>query len=560
MDARETTFGTLLNGRVQFRVPLFQRQYAWEKAQRERLWSDVLDLYEQRREGEATSQHFMGSIVTAPEPLGPNRPAMHTLIDGQQRLTTLSIILAALRDQMTEAGEDDAARIDALYLLNQFPQEPTDLFKVVPTQRDRDEFTAILKAEPDTGTSPGLRATYRYFRNRIGQDEDADGNALDPAALEHALLDGLGIVSITLGSNDNAYRVFESLNATGLSLKQIDLIRNLFMMKLGVDQAEDAYPRLWLPMQEQLGDGFDEFAHDFYLKSGNYLRADNTYSHAKTELADADDAEVVAALTDMAWFASRWECLVTPSREPYPPLAAALASLNRFGSDTPYPFLLNLFAARDRTHSVSDEQFREIVQMLEGFLIRRMFANVPTHSLSRMFIRLWHQLPHTGDPVAEVRAALSEPSRRWPSDQQFRQAFIEYPLYTDSRGPQRRMVLDALERSHEAREVVAADNLEIEHIMPQTLTDAWIAMLGENADDIHSHWLHTPGNLTLTAYNPELSNAPWADKRERYAASNIAMTRALTPLESFGANEIRDRGTQLADRAVSLWPGPHTGG
>jgi Protein of unknown function (DUF1524) len=370
---------------------------------------------------------------------------------------------------------------------------------------------------------------------------------------------GLGIVSITLGPDDNAYRVFESLNATGLSLKQIDLIRNHFMMKLGVDRAEEAYPRLWLPMQEQLGDGFDEFTHDFYLKSGNYLRADDTYSQAKRELVDADETEVADALSDMAWFASRSERLVRPSLESYPPLAAALESLRRFGSDTPYPFLLNVYAAHDRDYRVNDEQFVEIVRMLEGFLIRRMFANVPTHSLSRMFIRLWHQLPHDGDPVAEVRAALAEPSRRWPNDQQFRAAFVEYPLYVDSRGPQRRMILEALERSHEDREVVAVENLEIEHIMPQTLTDAWIATLGENAVDIHKHWLHTPGNLTLTAYNPQLSNGPWAAKRERYAASNIAMTRALATLETFGPGEIRDRASQLAERAIVLWPGPPNG-
>jgi uncharacterized protein with ParB-like and HNH nuclease domain len=253
VDARETTFGTLFNGRVQFRVPLFQRQYAWEKAQREQLWSDILDLYDERRFGNSEVQHFMGSIVTAPEQLGPNRPAMHTLIDGQQRLTTLTILLAALRDHRAANAEEEAERIDALYLKNQFPQEPADLFKVLPTQRDRDELAAILNRQPDTGTSPGIRQTYRYFSDRLQREEDADGSPIDATALEDVLLAGLGVVSITLGPTDNAYRVFESLNATGLSLRQVDLIRNLFMMKLGVEQAEDAYPRLWLPMQELLG-------------------------------------------------------------------------------------------------------------------------------------------------------------------------------------------------------------------------------------------------------------------------------------------------------------------
>src|SRR6266496_4518115 len=131
MEAKETEFGTLLNGRVQYRVPLFQRQYDWKPENRRQLWSDVLDLYEERR-GSKAAQHFMGSVVTAPEQLGPNRPATHTLIDGQQRLTTLLVILAALRDHIAEADAQASTRIDGLYLRNQFPQEPLDEFKVLP--------------------------------------------------------------------------------------------------------------------------------------------------------------------------------------------------------------------------------------------------------------------------------------------------------------------------------------------------------------------------------------------------------------------------------------------
>ena len=348
MEARETNFGTLLNGRVQYRVPLFQRQYAWQREQREQLWADVLDLYEERRGDADRAQHFMGSIVTSSEQLGPNRPAVHTLIDGQQRLTTLSLLLAALRDHLAETENDDAERIDGLYLRNQFPQESLDAFKVLPTQRDRAELAAVIDGDPDTGTSYGIRDTYRYFRDRMRREEDADGNPLIGGYLEDTLLQGLGVVSITLGPNDNAYRVFESLNATGLRLRQIDLIRNLFMMKLGVEQAEDAYTRLWLPMQELLGEGFEDFAHDYYLKDGDFMRADATYAYAKTRLETAEGEQVTEALADMVWFAERWQRLIRPVREPDPDLATAITSLNRFRSETPYPFLLNLFEARDR--------------------------------------------------------------------------------------------------------------------------------------------------------------------------------------------------------------------
>lgn len=557
MEARETTFDTLLNGRVQYRVPLFQRQYAWQRAQREQLWSDIVDLYEERRGGAANAQHFMGSIVTAPEQLGPNRPATHTLIDGQQRMSTLSVLLAALRDHLAETDGASAERIDGLYLRNQYPQEPSDEFKVLPTQRDRDEFAALIHAEPDTQTSEGLRQTYRFFRDRLRREEDADGEPLDAGLIEATLLQGLGVVSITLGPNDNAYRVFESLNATGLRLRQVDLIRNLFMMKLGVQTAEEAYTSLWLPMQELLGENFEAFAHDYYVRGGTFLRADATYTHAKGRLDGVEGQQVVDALADMAWFAERWERIHRPSREPDEELRGALLSMNRFGTDTPYPFLLNLFEARDRHGKLDSAQMTEIVRMIESFLVRRMFANVPTNQLNRLFIRLWDQLGHEGDTVAEVRAALSEPTRRWPDDQEFRESLVRYPLYTDSRGPQRRLVLDRLEESYGHHEAVALDELQIEHVIPQTLTDDWRATLGDGADETHARLLHTLGNLTLTGYNPDISNAPWPDKQAFYAASNVSMTRELADLDTFDEQTLVTRAESLADRALELWPGPN---
>jgi uncharacterized protein with ParB-like and HNH nuclease domain len=360
MEAKETTFGTLLNGRVQYRVPLFQRQYDWKPENRRQLWSDVLDLYEERRGAKGT-QHFMGSVVTAPEHLGPNRPATHTLIDGQQRLTTLLVMLAALRDHVAEFDEQSSTRIDGLYLQNQFPQESFDEFKVLPTQRDREEFAALIHCESDTGTSPGLRQAYRYFRQRLRIEEDSDGEPIDSDHLEDTLLQGLSVVSITLGPDDNPYRVFESLNATGLELRQIDLIRNLFMMKLGIERAEEAYTKLWLPMEALLGEYFEAFAHDYYLKDGTFMRADDTYVNAKTRMEHFDTAQVFAALEDMAWFAERWARIYRTSRESNKGVANSLALLKRFGTDTPYPFILNLFAARDRDNVITSEEFAKIV-------------------------------------------------------------------------------------------------------------------------------------------------------------------------------------------------------
>ena len=556
MDAGETTFRTLLNGRMQYRVPLFQRPYAWQRKHREQLWADVLELYEMRRNGNEAAQHFLGSIVTAPENLAPERPATFTLIDGQQRMTTLSVLLAALRDHVRVGNVEEADRIDALYLRNQYPVVPLDVFKVLPTQDDREEFAALMNGAAATGTSSGLRQTYRYFVQRL-QDGDSEGEQLDLSTLEHTVLLGLSVVSITLGPQDNAYRVFESLNAKGLQLRQIDLIRNLFMMKLGAEQMEDAYGSLWLPMQEELDDGFEAFAHDYYVKDGTYVRTDATYGAARSRLENKNPAEVLAALEDMKWFADRWLRIWWPDeKEANPEVRAALQSLNRFGTDTPYPFLLNVYEAVERTGTATAAQLAAIAGLIESFLVRRMFLNVPTNQLNRLFIRLWSQVPHEEDVSSETRSALGEPSRRWPTDAQFREAFPGYPLYTDSRPDQRRLVLDRLEESYGHHEVVVLEELQVEHVMPQTLTDEWRAMLGEDADAMHRRWLHTPGNLTLTGYNPELSNSPWPEKREFYAASNVSMTRELAEIDIFNEEAIASRGRALAERAVAIWVGP----
>jgi hypothetical protein len=158
-----------------------------------------------------------------------------------------------------------------------------------------------------------------------------------------------------------------------------------------------------------------------------------------------------------------------------------------------------------------------------------------------------------------VRNVLSEPSRRWPADDAFREAFVRYPLYTDSQPHQRRLVLDRLEESYGHHEAVALDELQIEHIVPQTLTDDWRATLGENADELHERWLYAPGNVTLTGYNPELSNEPWPDKRVFYAASNVSMTRPLADNGTFDEDVLVTRGEQLAQRAADIWPGPADG-
>lgn len=560
MNASELTLRQLLDGRRQYAVPLFQRKYSWLPSHHQQLWRDLLDLYETRL-FEPKAQHFLGSVVTAEIPSGPDRPELFVLIDGQQRLTTLAILLAAIRDSHSESGNTGAASmIDDLYLTNQHAQG-TDLYKVLPTQDDRAEFAAIAGGASSTGHAPNMRSAYRWFRQELSRpDSNGDPIKLEDVAI--AVLDGLGLVSIWLEESDNAYRVFESLNATGLPLTQVDLLRNYFFMRLPADQGEQLYAQVWLPMEAALGNSFNEFAHDYFTKDGKFVREGEVYREAKRRLDPLSGDDVALALDELKWFSDRWERILRPELEPDDGVRRGLERLHQFGSATVWPFVLNLYEARDRHESLDAAEMARVLGLLESFLVRRMFAGVPTNQLNRLFLRLWAQLPKQDSVEVEVRSALSEPSRRWPRDNEFSAAVASYPLYTDSRPSQRRLVLERLERALPHKEPVALDHLQIEHVLPQTLTPEWVAMLtGDEtaeaeAQAIAERWLHALPNLTLTGYNPEMANDPWDAKRAYYAASHVELCRRLAKFDQWTERELGERAAALAELALSIWPGP----
>jgi hypothetical protein len=198
----------------------------------------------------------------------------------------------------------------------------------------------------------------------------------------------------------------------------------------------------------------------------------------------------------------------------------------------------------------------DILGMIESYLVRRLFANVPTNALNRIFIRLYRQLSPGPSVVDAVREALSAPGLRWPRDDEFRTSILTYPLYLDSRPEQRKMILERLECDFDEKEPVDFSTLEIEHVMPQTITTEWLALL-HGSQDVHRRLVHTLGNLTLTGHNPSLSNHPFERKQQIYERSRLVMNHEIADAPSWGEREILSRGTRLAERAVTLWPGPN---
>lgn len=555
MKATGTLFSNLLQGQQHFVVPLFQRPYTWNEKNWKTLFDDVMEVYEDGFE----ESHFMGSIVTKSLGATPEGVSPFLIIDGQQRLTTVTLLLAALRDVIVETAPNLSDKIQKLYLTNEFAPD-VHRYKVLPTQADRASYRAIVDEPTEAeGKSGGAdkslpQRAYEYFLKRLRNDE-IEGEPLDPTRLEQVLVGKLEVVSITLEDTDNEYRIFESLNGTGTPLAQADLIRNYFFMRSPVQEHEDLYHGVWLPIQDSLGGALDLFFRHAYMSDGQFVRGSDVYQAWQTRLDPVPAHDLGDRMRHLAAEARNYRKLLAPTEEPDTLVSRGLSRLNRWGGQTSYPFLLNAYRLYD-SGEIDAQEFAEVLEIIESFLVRRMFARTHPGQLNRLFLRLYHQLPEGSNLAEGTRAVLSEPSRRWPRDDTFREAVQQLPFYTDGRPEQRRLVLETIEESYGTKEPVDLSALTIEHIMPQTLTEEWVRNLGEFAEERHREMVHRIGNLTLTGYNPELSNSPFDVKRKKLAESNVAMNKEIAREEEWGFAQIEERGRRLAERALALWPGP----
>ncbi len=556
MNADNTQLQNLLNKPTHFLIPLFQRTYSWDKNDWETLWADVLETYDSGIGG----HHFLGSIVSKSLPSTPEGVGRFLVIDGQQRLTTLTILLAALRDAVRPTDATLADKLHNLYLTNSY-ETGRNRFKVMPTKANQGAYFTVIEesnannVKTENGNVPLVRQAYDFFRDELGK-QDHENQPIDLRRLQQVVLGGFELVSITLGEDDNEFRIFESLNAKGAPLAQSDLLRNYLFMRLPESGHDAAYHELWLPMQEALRpERLDDFIRYTLLGRGQFVREGDVYQEWKRILDKQPPDGVLACLRDLAREGRFYHRLVEPENEPHVAISGRLRRLNRWGGQTMYPFLLNVYDWYDEG-KVNDEGVEAILEMVESFLVRRLFANIPTNALNRLFVRLAHQLPEGHDKVEGVQVALSDPGRRWPRDDEFRAAILSYPLYLDSRPEQRRVILETLEQSFPHKEAPSLENVSIEHVMPQTLTSSWRASLGAHADNTHRRLLHVLGNLTLSAYNQELGNAPFGEKRQRYAGSNLHLNRQIAQATEWTAAQIEERGRRLAERLVSIWPGP----
>jgi len=528
------------------------------------LWDDLIDLYEaatlDNEDGRTPAkQHFIGSVVTMPSRTGPEEVTKYTLIDGQQRLTTLLVLLAAIRDQAMKAGDQNLAdKIRDMYLINAY-QSDTDRFKILPTvgdepnKSDRAAFICIMqdartRAEMEPWVT-GIKDLYIYFLNKLRRE-----TGIDLEVLVQTVLTKLLLVSIMVDEHDNPHVIFESLNYKGRPLSQSDLIRNYFFMRVHESEHARVYSAYWQPMEKLLEDAMTEFIRHFMMRDGGHVKQTDVYYALKVKYENEPEQSLLDLLAELRRYAAFYACLIHQENESSLEIRCRLSRLNRLESTVLYPFLLNIYS--DYTDGAVDEsQFVRILDALENFLIRRYVCGVMRAPLNKEMPLLYRRATAASGRNLVKGVQLVLASSDYPSDDEFETNLCEISLY--GRGDKRdksKLILERLELSFGHKEQVPLEELTVEHVMPQTLTEWWEDHLGEDYDETHEELLHTLGNLTLTRYNPELSNADYAAKRRILMRSHIELNNHFRDVERWDAEAISHRSRSLAARALMIWP------
>lgn len=539
MQAKETKLQDIIEGTKQYVIPLFQRTYSWTYKEWDVLWRDLIELCE----AENPRSHFIGSIVNMPTVSVPEGVAKYLLIDGQQRLTTIFILLTLLCDKAEENNNQEFAdEINNTLLVNPY-KKGDDFFKLMPTHVDRETYKNFIKREQIERDEPLARA-YKFFDKKLKQTH------IEHERLKEIITGYFSVVSIVLDADDNPYLVFESLNAKGRPLTQADLIRNYFFMRIHVEKQDKIYNDLWEPMQTGLNDILTEYIRHFLMRNGTIIKQSDVY-YALKEKVSPENA--IDYLKELKKFSIYYQRFIDPEFEPEMDLQKYFRRLKRIEVTTAYPLLLNLYGAYV-DNIISKADFVDILKILENYLIRRFVCNVPTNQLNKIFPSVYPQLvaKYQDNMVEGLKTILQ--SRGYPKDNEFYARFIDAKFYgAGDRQQKTKLILESIEENFAHKEAVPFEDLTIEHVMPQTLSEWWKEHLDNDWEEMHELYVHTIGNLTLTAYNSELSNDDFPTKKQTYSRSHLEINKYFISLSSWTQTEIETRADILARKALEIW-------
>ncbi len=556
MDAGKESLLYFLSQNQQLSIPIYQRKYSWTDKECKQLLEDIL------RVGKSDeSNHFIGSIVYMNQKghiASPINKLM--IIDGQQRVTTITLLISAIVDFLNKNPNDNIMPPENLisyYLLNDRERGQTR-YKLILTQDDKKSLIKIVdylenneEIPFDGDDSVRIKENFEFFKKHINYDN---------IEMLFTGLNKLLIIFVALEHNiDNPQLIFESLNSTGLELSQADLIRNFILMGLLPEEQEKLYEDYWHKIERlfEVNNGnFDKFIRDYLtVKTDKVPVFRNIYSDFKKYSVKVDVNKLVKDIYKYAFYFKS----IAFGGEENPKLKESLDSLRSLGYDVTDPFMLHLY--RDyKEDKLSTDDFCEIIKYCESYLLRRLICSIPTPSLNKTFAGMYNQIDNS-DHLNSVKETLlsKENYQRMPDNREFARNFRLRDIY-NLRSKNRDYIFDKFE-NWGSKEKTNIQNYTIEHIMPQnqSLSQEWQDDLGDNWQEIQKTYLHVIGNLTLTGYNSELSDKSFIEKRDMiggFKDSAIRLNVYLQDLETWNEDEIKKRTESLINKAKDIWPYP----
>ena len=562
MDVAKPSLRDLLDKQQVLNIPLFQRSYAWRRKNWDALLSDVTSL-------DDGHSHFMGALVFAPERAGVGRLPIYQVIDGQQRMSTLSIMLCALRDLASEFGDSDTVSEIKDYLCNKRGTNTSDLrYKVRPRYRDRGDYIALVDGTKPPGQS-AMPQAYSFFHRGFA-DELKNGN-LNCQYILAPMMDNLRFVSITMERGENHYEIFRALNFLGVDLRVGDLIRNYVFMSIPGREQENFDQNHWTKLEERFsvdgkvdGPEFEKFFRYALRRKGEYFRDSDAYLKFEETHPENQIKENPKMLVDEYGKMAAFWVQIKGGNLPDPALPEGKGindALQRVGGgeldiQVARPLMMRLLELRD-TKGLPDGEVAEAFRLISGFFLRRHVCGMNSRGYAKWFCEMCGNLDN--NPLENLRAFLAQRPDGWPDDASFEAKFLTFNLYSSVYcGAVIRRIERELERQNGHLQVpVKLGECWVEHVMPQTLTEGWKDHMGEDAAH-HAEWLHTPGNLTLLGKecNREISNDLFDRKLSKCLRPSILrLNDDFNNCENeWRIEQIRQRGMKLAKIAARIWP------
>ncbi len=552
MEADKNTLLNFIkdNQKNQLVIPIYQRVYSWEKEQCKELWDDIIKIGgDDKMDG-----HFIGSILYVLDGITHSDNTL-LIIDGQQRLTTITLLLTALRNHLINEDEFlekfSHQKIQNDYLINS-DKDGDKKFRLILSESDKDTLLYLIDKNRRKPSEPSSKIVenFKLFEEWVSNT--------DKLETIFKGLEKLMIVGIALEKGkDDPQLIFESMNSKGMELTQTDLIRNYILMGLEPKKQEIFYKKYWRSMEEDFKQNkklFDQFVrHYLTIKTRDIPNINKVYEAFKRYQQERG-IETEVLLQDLQKYCGFF-CQIVFKKEADKDLNKALGFLVDLEMDVVYPLLLELYS--DYSDGVlSKADFIPIIALIESYIFRRAVCGLGTNSLNKVFPFVTKKINKVQylESIKAHFGYLTE-KQRFPNNDEFKDCFITIDFYKFKK---REYFFERLE-NFDTKEPVNTKGLTIEHIMPQKLTEEWERDLGENFQEIHNKYLHTIGNLTRTGYNPEYRNKSFQEKQgmeKGFKDSPLRLNQGLRDLESFGEEEIKKRANDLADLALKIWTYP----